>query len=144
MAASEKLKSCSACGNKCRFTDRICGTCGENVSAKTSINDKPVMINVGIIRAAEYNELSLVKGSKLPVQVRKGFDADQVLKSAVKKHADCDQHFTDIESYCLMYLDIKIVDVVPGTPQIYCSKLQRGTGKTTLKDGPAFMQSSQC
>ena len=98
MAASEKLKFCWACGNKCRFTDRISGTCGENVSAKTSINDKPVMINVGIIRAAEYNELSLVKGSKLPVLVRKGFDADQVLKSAVKKHADCDQHFSDIET----------------------------------------------
>ena len=46
------------------------------------------MINDGIIRAAEDNELSLVKGSKLPVQVRKGFDAYQVLKSAVKKHED--------------------------------------------------------
>ena len=35
------------------------------------INDKPVMINVGLISAAEDNELSLVRGSKLPVQVRK-------------------------------------------------------------------------
>ena len=101
MAASEKLKFCWACGNKCRFTDRISGTCGENVSAKTSINDKTVMINVGIIRAAEDNELSLVKGSKLPLQVRKGFDVDQVLKSAVKKHADYEQHFRDIQSCCL-------------------------------------------
>ena len=38
------------------------------------VNDKPVMINVGLIRAAEDNELSLVRGSKLPVQVKKGFD----------------------------------------------------------------------
>ena len=43
------------------------------------------MINVGIIRTAEDNELNLVKGSKLPVQVRKGFDANQVLKSVLKK-----------------------------------------------------------
>ena len=122
------------------MTNRFC-TCGENVSAKTSIddkgkkdirtfddymllnskkkrfqvsstittrskffkkvNDKTVMINVGIIRAAEDNELSLVKGSKLPLQVRKRFDVDQVLKSAVKKHADYEQHFRDIQSCCL-------------------------------------------
>ena len=109
----------------CRFIDRFCGTCRENVSDKTSIdgnekkdirtfadymllnsekkrfpasstittrskffknvNDKPAMINVGLIRAAEDNELRLVRGSKLPVQVKKGFGADQVLKSAVKK-----------------------------------------------------------
>ena len=155
MATSEKVKFCSACGNKCRFTDRFCGTCGENVSDKTSIdgnkkkdiktsddyillnykkkrfpasstitarskffkkvNDKPVMINVGLIRAAEDKELSLVRGSKLPVQVEKGFDADQVLKSSVKKHVDHDQHFCDIENYCFMYPDMKIVDVAPGT-----------------------------
>ena len=76
------------------------------------------MINVGLISAAEDNELSLVRGSKLPVQVRKWFDADQVLKSAVKKHADHDQHFCDIENYCLMYPDMKIGDVVPGTQQL--------------------------
>ena len=38
MKTSEKLKFCSACGNKSRFTDRFCGTCGENVSDKTSID----------------------------------------------------------------------------------------------------------
>ena len=107
------------------------------------INDKPVMINVGLISAAEDNELSLVRGSKLPVQVRKWFDADQVLKSAVKKHADHDQHFCDIENYCLMYPDMKIVDVVPGTQQIYCSKIQGWTVKTILEDRPVFIQSSQ-
>ena len=36
------------------------------------------------------------------------------MKSAVKKHADHDQNFCDIENYCLMYPDMKIVDVVPG------------------------------
>ena len=124
MATSEKVKFCPACWNKCRLTNRFC-TCGENISAKTSIddngkkdirtfddymllnskkkrfpvsstittrskffkkvNDKTVMINVGIIRTAEDNKLNLVKGSKLPVQVRKGFDANQVLKSVLKK-----------------------------------------------------------
>ena len=79
------------------------------------VNEKPVMINVGLIRAPEDNELSLVRGCKLPVQVKKGFDADHVLKSNVKKHADQDQYFRDIETYCLMYPDMKIVDVVPGT-----------------------------
>ena len=56
-----------------------------------------------------------MRGSKLPVQVKKGFHADQVLKWAIKKHANHNQHFCDIENYCLMYPDMKIVDIVPGT-----------------------------
>ena len=36
------------------------------------------MINFGLRRAAEESELSLVRGSKLPMQVKKGFDPDQV------------------------------------------------------------------
>ena len=95
MATSEKVKFCSAYGTKFWFTDRFCGTCGENVSDKASIDDnekkdirtfddymllnsikksfpasstitartklfkkvsdKPVMINVGLIRAGENN-----------------------------------------------------------------------------------------
>ena len=39
MSTPEKVKFYSACGNKCRFTDRFFGTCGENVSEKTSIDD---------------------------------------------------------------------------------------------------------
>ena len=34
------------------------------------------MINVGLIRAADDNELNLVRGSKIPVQVKKRFDAE--------------------------------------------------------------------
>ena len=82
------------------------------------------MIIVGLIRAADDNKLNLVRGSKIPVQVKKGFDAEQVLKSAVKEHADHDQNFCDIENHCLMYPDMKIVDVVPEAQQIYCSKMQ--------------------
>ena len=150
------------------MTDRFC-TCGENVSAKTSIddngkkdirtfddymllnskkkrfpvssfkkvNDKIVIINVGIIRAAEYNELSRVKGSTLPVQVRRGFDADQVLKSTVKKHADYEPHFCDIESCCLVYSNMSIVAVAPGrrhkfTVKTYKDELGRPYSKMDL------------
>ena len=104
------------------------------------------MINFGLISTAEDNELSLVGGSKLPVQVRKWFDANQVLKSAVTKHADHDQHFWDIENYCLMYPDMKIVDVVPGTQHKFTVQKYKDewTGKTIFKDRPVFMQSSQC
>ena len=92
------------------------------------------MINVGLIKAAEDNELSLVRGSKLPVQVKKGFYADQVLKSAVKKHADHDQHFCDIENYCLMYPDMKIVDPVPGTQHKFTvQKYKDELGRPYLK-----------
>ena len=177
MGTSEKVKFSSACGIKCGFTDRFCGNCGKNVSAKKSIddnekkdirtfgdymllnskkkrflvsstittrskffkkvNDKPVMQNVDLIRAAEVSELSLVRGSKLPVQVRKGFDADQVLKSAIKKHADHEQYFCNIENYCLMYTDIKIVNVVSGTQdkftvQKYIDQLGRPYSKIDL------------
>ena len=95
------------------------------------------MRNVDIIRGTEVSELSLVRGSKLPVQVRKWFDADQVLKSAMKKHAEHDQYFCDIENYCLMYTDIKIVNVVPwtqekSTVQKYKDKLGRPYSKIDL------------
>ena len=39
MATSEKVKFCSASGNKCQFTDRFWGSCWENVSDKASIDD---------------------------------------------------------------------------------------------------------
>ena len=112
MATSEKVKFSSARGNKFWFTDRFCGTCGENVSDETSIednekkdmrtfedyymllnsekkrfpasstitawsnlfkkvNDKTNHNKCWFIRAAEDNELSLVKESQLPVQVKK-------------------------------------------------------------------------
>ena len=86
------------------------------------VNDKPVKQNVDLIRAAEVSQLSLVRESKLPVQVRKGFDADQVLKSAIKKHVDHEQYFCNIENYCLMYTDIKIVNVVSGTQDKFTVK----------------------
>ena len=71
------------------------------------------------------------------MQVRKGFDADQALKSAVKKHAYHNQHFRDIESYCLIYPDMEIVDVVPGTKhkltvQKYKDELGRPYSKIEL------------
>ena len=95
------------------------------------------MINVGLIRAPEDNELSLVRGSKLPVQVKKGFDTDHVLKSTVQKHAEEDQYFRDIETYCLMYPDMKIVNVVSGTQhkftvQKYKDELERPYSKIDL------------
>ena len=62
------------------------------------------------------------------MQVKKGFDAEQVLKSAIKKHADHDQNFCDIESYCLMYPELcilmymKIADVVPEAQHKYTAQ----------------------
>ena len=47
------------------------------------------MINTGLIRGSEDHELNH-RWNKLPVQVKKGFEADQILKSAVGKHADHD------------------------------------------------------
>ena len=71
------------------------------------------------------------------MQVIKEFDDDQVLKSAVKKHADHDRNFCDIENYCLMYPDMKIADVVPEiqykfTVQKYKYELGRPYLKTSL------------
>ena len=68
------------------------------------------------------------------MQVKKRFHADQVLKWAIKKHANHNQNFCDIENYCLMYPDMKIVDNVPGTQRKFTvQKYKDELGRPYLK-----------
>ena len=73
------------------------------------------MINIGIIAETEKGNLSVVRGSKIPLKVCKDFSSEQTLTAAVKKHADHDQFFSAAEDYVLLYPDQKLVKYVPGT-----------------------------
>ena len=79
-----------------------------------------VAINVGVISNSERNDsLSIIRGSRLPVKVQKGFNASQVLKEAITKHSNHDQFFCGLEDYDLLYPDQKVVDYIPGTDDCF-------------------------
>ena len=78
-------------------------------------SDSRVVINVGIIAENEKGNLSVLRGSKIPLKVCKDFSSEQTLTAAVKKHADHDQFFSAVEDYVLLYPHQKLVKYVPGT-----------------------------
>ena len=75
---------------------------------------RTALIHVGLMKE-ERGNLSIVRGSKLPVEVCFNFNSAQVLSDAIKKHADFDQYFCALEDYVLLYPDQKVVDTVPGS-----------------------------
>ena len=78
-----------------------------------------VIINVGIVRLNEQNELVIVRGSKLPIKLNKTCSAAQVLHEAINKHANHDQFFCALEHYALLYPDQKIVVTIPGSDEYF-------------------------
>ena len=85
-------------------------------SSRSKVED--VTINIGIISDTN-GQLTISRGSKLPVRVSKHFDSAQVLLAAVKKHSDHDQFFCPLESYVLLYPDQKQVISIPGSPELF-------------------------
>ena len=79
--------------------------------------DNRVAINVGIIRENEKGKLAVVRGSKVALKVGKDFGAVEVLRAAIKKHADHDQFFCGDDEYRLLYPDQKEVLKVPGSDE---------------------------
>ena len=77
-------------------------------------SDSPLVINVGIIAKNEKGNLSVVRGSKIPLKVCKDFSSEQTLTAAVKTHTDDDQFFSAAKDYVLLYPDQKLVKYVPG------------------------------
>ena len=85
-------------------------------SSTTTTKEDNVLINIGLIKDSN-GQLSIVRGSKLPIKVSKKMTAEKVCIEAVQKHAAHDQYFCGLEDYFLLYPDQKIVDTVPGTTE---------------------------
>ena len=90
---------------------------GPGSSSRSKLVDNRVVINVGLIRENEEGKLAVVRGSKVALKVGKDFGAVEVLRAAVKKHADHDQFFCGDEDYILLYPDQKEVVKVPGSDE---------------------------
>ena len=58
------------------------------------------------------------RGSRIFVKVGKQYTAEEVLKTALKKHAD-NQSFCSLDDYVLCYPDEKVVEFVPGTTESF-------------------------
>ena len=82
------------------------------------IVDTSVIIEVGIMDMSKGN-LEPVRGSRLPVKVRKDMNQEEICQLAIKKHCDHDQFFTNLEQYVLLYPDKKLVYQVPGTTEMF-------------------------
>ena len=78
-----------------------------------------VLINVGLLESNEEGDIFPKRGSRIPVKVGKQYTADEVLKTALNKHADNDQFFCSLEDYVLCYPDQKLVDFVPGATESF-------------------------
>ena len=47
------------------------------------------------------------------------YTAEEVLKTALNKHADNDQFFCSLEDYVFCYPDQKLVEFIPGTTESF-------------------------
>ena len=84
-------------------------------SKKQCRRDDLVNINVGLIRLNENGCIQKVRGSKLPIKVQKNMKYGDVLEIALKKHATHDQYFCHLESYVMVYPDMKPCHFIPGS-----------------------------
>ena len=75
------------------------------------------MINVGLFESNDEGDIFPKRGSRIPVKVGKQYTAEEVLKTALKKHSDNDQFFCSLDDYVLCYPDQKIVEFIPGTTE---------------------------
>ncbi|XP_028314675.1 G2/M phase-specific E3 ubiquitin-protein ligase-like [Gouania willdenowi] len=77
---------------------------------KEPLKDNPVKISVGLMRMKD-GRLKPVRGMVLPLIVRPGSNADQLLKAAEQKMKD----LTDGGPYLLLYPDGTKISCIPGT-----------------------------
>ena len=95
-------------------------TCPRTSKVKASSNIRSeVLINVGLFESNDEGDIFPERGSRIPVKVGKQYTAEEVLKTALNKHADNDQFFCSLEDYVLCYPDQKLVDFIPGATESF-------------------------
>ena len=53
--------------------------------------------------------------SRIPIKVGKQYTTEEVLKTALNKHAENDQFFCSLEDFVFFYPNQKVVEFIPGT-----------------------------
>ena len=76
-----------------------------------------VLINVGLFESNDEGDIFPKRDGRMPVKVGKQYNAEEVLKTALKKHSDNDQRFCSLDDYVLCYPDQKIVEFIPHTTE---------------------------
>ena len=95
-------------------------TCTRMSKVKASPNIcSEVLINLGLFESNDAGDIFLKKGSRMPVKVGKQYTAEEVLKTALKKHADNNQFFWFLDDYILCYPDQKVVEFILGTTESF-------------------------
>ena len=95
-------------------------TCPRTSKVKASSNIRSeVLINVELFESNDEGDIFPKRGSRIPVKVGKQYTAEEVLKTALNKHADNDQFFCSLEDYVFCYPDQKLVEFIPGTTESF-------------------------
>ena len=95
-------------------------TCPRKSKVKASPNIRSeVLINVGLFESNDEGDIFLKRSSRIPVKVWKQYTAEEVLRTALMKHADNDQFFCSMDDYSLCYPDQKLVEFIPGTTESF-------------------------
>ena len=103
------------------------GTRDENPTSKKSASKflflarETVTVNIGLMESTDKNDYNLgpIRGSRLPVKVRKSFTAAEALAAGILKHSNHDQFFCSSEDYLLLYPDQKVITNIPGSEGLF-------------------------
>ena len=68
------------------------------------------MINVGLFESNDEGDVFPKSGSRIPVKAGKQHTAEEILRTALKKHTDNHQFFCSLDDHILCFPDQKIVD----------------------------------
>ena len=78
-----------------------------------------VLINLGLFESNGEGDIFPKRGSRIPEYLGKEYTAEEILKTALKKHSDNDQFSCSFDDYFLCYPDQKIIEFVPGTTESF-------------------------
>ena len=93
-------------------------TCPRASKVKASPNIRSeVSIKLGLYESNDEGDIFPKRGRRIPIKVGKQYTEGEVLKTALKKHADDDQFFCSLGDYVLCYPDQKLVEFIPGTTE---------------------------
>ncbi|XP_057292638.1 uncharacterized protein LOC130621366 [Hydractinia symbiolongicarpus] len=79
-----------------------------------AVEEKYISLNVGRARRDCFGELKVIRGKRLPVRVKETASALELKSLAIDKHSNHDQEFCALESYVMLYPDLKEVTTLPG------------------------------
>ncbi|XP_057299457.1 uncharacterized protein LOC130630076 [Hydractinia symbiolongicarpus] len=84
------------------------------LNTTVAVEEKYISLNVGRARRDFFGELKVIREKRLPVRVKETASALELKFLAIDKHSNHDQEFCALESYVMLYPDLKEVTTLPG------------------------------